>query len=51
MILDAIKNQYPLKVTTYNHKGKKVSMKILTKYLEYSEKDDKFRVAGFMEAG
>lgn len=47
MILDAIKNQYPLKITTYNHKGKKVSMKILPKYLEYSEKDDKFRVAGF----
>ena len=47
MILDAIKNQYPLKITTYNHKGKKVAMKILTKYLEYSEKDDKFRVAGF----
>ena len=47
MILDAIKNQYPLKITTYNHKGKKVSMKILLKYLEYSEKDDKFRVAGF----
>lgn len=47
MILDAIKNQYPLKITTYNHKGKKVSMKILTKYLEYSEKDDKFRVAAF----
>lgn len=47
MILDAIKNQYPLKITTYTHKGKKVSMKILPKYLEYSEKDDKFRVAGF----
>ena len=47
MILDAIKNQYPLKITTYNHKGKKVSMKILPKYLEYSEKDDKFLVAGF----
>lgn len=47
MILDAIKNQYPLKITAYNHKGKKVSMKILPKYLEYSEKDDKFRVAGF----
>lgn len=47
MILDAIKNQYPLKITTYNHRGKKVSMKILPKYLEYSEKDDKFRVAGF----
>lgn len=47
MILDAIKNQYPLKIITYNHKGQKVSMKILPKYLEYSEKDDKFRVAGF----
>ena len=45
MILDAIKNQYPLEITTYNHKGQKVSMKILPKYLEYSEKDDKFRVA------
>lgn len=47
MILDAIEKQYPLEIVTYNHKGKKASMKILPKYLEYSEKDDKFRVAGF----
>lgn len=47
MILDAIEKQYPLEIVTYNHKGKKAAMKILPKYLEYSEKDDKFRVAGF----
>ena len=47
MILDAIEKQYPLEIVTYNHKDKKAAMKILPKYLEYSEKDDKFRVAGF----
>lgn len=45
-ILDAIKKQYPLSIDTYNHKGKNISMVILPKYLEYSEKDDKFRLIG-----
>lgn len=46
LILDAIKKQYPLSIDTYNHKGKNISMVILPKYLEYSEKDDKFRLIG-----
>lgn len=46
LILDAIKRQYPLSIDTYNHKGKNISMVILPKYLEYSEKDDKFRLIG-----
>lgn len=45
-ILDAIKNQDPLKIETYNHKGKKIILSILPQYLEYSEKDDKFRLIG-----
>lgn len=47
MILDAIKNGQPLKVEMYNHKGKPIQMILLPKYLEYSEKDDKFRVVGY----
>lgn len=46
LILDAIKKQYPLSIDTYNHKGKNVNMVILPKCLEYSEKDDKFRLIG-----
>ena len=46
LILDAIKKQYPLSIDTYNHKVKNISMVILPKYLEYSEKDDKFRLIG-----
>ena len=45
-ILKAIKHQYPLKIESYNHKSKKIKMTILPKYLEYSEKDDKFRLIG-----
>ena len=47
MILDAIKNGQPLKVEMYNHKGKPIEMILLPRYLEYSEKDDKFRVVGY----
>lgn len=46
LILDAIKNQYPLCMETYNHKGKVIQSILLPQYLEYSEKDDKFRVIG-----
>ncbi len=46
LILDAIKNKYPLSIEYYNHKGKQMNMVLLPKYLEYSEKDDKFRVIG-----
>lgn len=46
LILDAIRHQYPLSIDTENHKGKIGHMTLLPKYLEYSEKDDKFRMFG-----
>lgn len=46
LILDAIKNKYPLDVKWINRKGKPVQKIVLPEYLEYSEKDDKFRLAG-----
>ena len=46
LILDAIEEQYPLYMETYNHKGKVIQIILLPQYLEYSEKDDKFRVIG-----
>lgn len=44
LILDAIKNKHPLKIETLNRKGNQVSQIVLPEYLEYSEKDDKFRL-------
>lgn len=46
LILDAIKNQYPLSIDIDNRKGRVVYLEVLPKYLEYSEKDDKFRLFG-----
>lgn len=46
LILDAIKNQYLLKVELKNRKGDLTSKIILPEYLEYSQKDDKFRLIG-----
>jgi hypothetical protein len=46
LILDALKNKYPLRITTWNRKGKPVCQVVLPQYLEYSEKDDKFRLIG-----
>ncbi len=46
LILDAIKNQYPLSIDIDNRKGRVVHLEVLPKYLEYSEKDDKFRLFG-----
>lgn len=46
LIRDAIRKQYPLDIETYNHKGKIIQTILLPQYLEYSEKDDKFRVIG-----
>lgn len=45
-ILDSIKNQYPIKVCILNRRGKKIYIKTIPQYLEYSQKDDKFRVVG-----
>ena len=46
LILDAIEHQYPLRIDSYNHKGKTIQSILRPQYLEYSEKDDKFRVTG-----
>lgn len=46
LILDAIKKQYPLKFELKNRKGDLTSKVILPEYLEYSQKDDKFRLIG-----
>lgn len=44
IILDAIKQQYPLKITLQNRRGNPLQMNVMPKCLEYSEKDDKFRL-------
>lgn len=45
-ILDAIKGKYLLRIELLNRKGKVVSEVVFPEYLEYSEKDDKFRLIG-----
>ncbi len=44
MILSAIKNKKPLKITSLNRNGAQILKTVLPKRLEYSEKDDKFRL-------
>lgn len=46
LILDAIRNKYPLDIRTLNRKGDPFDLTVLPKRLEYSEKDDKFRLIG-----
>ena len=46
LILDAIRNKYPLMITTSNRKGRELHPVVIPKRLEYSEKDDKFRLIG-----
>lgn len=46
LILDGIRNQYPLAIETLNRKGNPVHDIVMPEYLEYSEKDDKFRLIG-----
>lgn len=43
-VLDAVKNSYPLKIETVNRFGEKHGINVMPKHLEYSEKDDKFRL-------
>ncbi len=45
-ILDAIKHQYPIQVSFFNRRGKPLTVCTIPEYLEYSEKDDKFRLIG-----
>lgn len=46
LILDAIRNQYALSIETVNRRGNVMHVVLMPKYLEYSEKDDKFRLTG-----
>lgn len=45
-ILAAVKEKTPLRIDTKNRKGGVTRMSVLPKYIEYSEKDDKFRLIG-----
>lgn len=45
-VLDAIRNRYPLSIDFTNRKGSMLHMVFMPEYLEYSEKDDKFRLIG-----
>lgn len=44
LIMHAIKNQYPISIETLNRKGNLIYVNVLPKYLEYSAKDDRFRL-------
>lgn len=46
LILDAIRNRYPLSIAAFNHRGGVTRFAVFPEYLEYSEKDDKFRLIG-----
>ena len=46
LIMDAIQNQYPLTVAISNKNGVPIKRVVMPEYLEYSEKDDKFRLIG-----
>ena len=46
LILDAIRNKYPLHIRTLNRKGDPLDLTVLPERLEYSEKDNKFRLIG-----
>ncbi len=46
LILSAIKDRQPLRIDSMNRKGNTVHMVLMPEYLEYSGKDDKFRLIG-----
>lgn len=46
LVLDAIKHKYPIQISVTNRHGKRVTTETIPEYLEYSEKDDKFRLIG-----
>ncbi len=46
LTLDAIKKRYPLDIETTSRNGEAVHIILMPEYLEYSEKDDKFRLTG-----
>ncbi len=46
LILDAIANQQPLQISMRTAKGRYSRLNLFPEHLEYSEKDDKFRLIG-----
>ena len=46
LITDAIRNRYPLSIDTANRRECLTHMVLMPEYIEYSEKDDKFRLIG-----
>lgn len=46
LIMQAIKEQFPLEIHTLNKNGNTVKLTVMPDYLEYSEKNDKFRLVG-----
>lgn len=44
LVLDAVKRHIPLAINVKNRDGAYTYMKVMPEYLEYSEKDDKFRL-------
>ena len=47
LILDAARNGYPLEIRIKNRRGRTAGFLLVPEYLEYSEKDDKFRLVGY----
>ena len=45
-VLDAVRNKYPLEIDLRSRKDVPMRMVIMPEYIEYSEKDDKFRLVG-----
>lgn len=45
VILSAVRSHTPLKLTYRTQKNRDVTLSLMPEYLEYSEKDDKFRLA------
>lgn len=45
-ILDAIQKRYPLRIKSRTRAGREICVVLIPEYLEYSEKDDKFRLIG-----
>ena len=45
-VLEAVRKRTPLSIDSMSRKGTKVRQTLMPEYLEYSEKDDKFRLVG-----
>ncbi len=51
LILDAIKRQHPLSIDVKNRRETRIRLNVMPEYLEYSEKDDKFRLIASSRQG